>query len=184
MSFKNKEYQIIAALETRGYEIFGHQQNKERVLQLLERNLLTFPEYANIVIREQIMMPIWKYRCEPEDLRINIQRIDTERRHAHDSAITAVDWLNRLCNELEISPFAEINTKDRHAVAELVGNIVGEMYNIGIGKTFDEITQTDTEYSIQTQKKSMMEIIKECEKECASNKNTIVKEGNEEHEEI
>ena len=57
------------------------------------------------------MIPIWKQRLEPEELRYHVEKIDAERRNAHDLSIEAVKWLNRICVELNISKFSNIVVK-------------------------------------------------------------------------
>lgn len=136
MTFLEKQNAIIQKLHDTNYELFDG--DKDEALDTLETELTAFPEYANVVIREQIMVPIWRERCEPEEFRENVQNMDTRRRDAHDNAITSVNVLNRISSKLGLEPFADIDTNDRHAVAEMVGQYTNELYNNGIGGSFDD----------------------------------------------
>lgn len=143
MTFLEKQNAIIQKLHNTNYELFDG--DKDEALDTIETELTAFPEYANVVIREQIMMPIWRERCEPEEFRENVKNIDTRRRDAHDGAITAVNVLNRISAKLELEPFADIDTNDRHAVAEMVGKYTNELYNNGIGESFDDAVYNKTQ---------------------------------------
>lgn len=101
----------------------------------LTRAFTTFPDYANVVIRQQAMIPIWQARYDGQELRDRISEIDTTRRNMHEAAIASANMLNRMCAKNGLEPFFEGDTNDRHAVADFVGDYVNEVYNHGIGKT-------------------------------------------------
>lgn len=143
MNFLDKERRIIERLQQTKYEMFDG--DKEEAFDFVSEQLEKFPQYTNIVIREQIMMPIWRFRYDGEELRDKIQDIDQKRKIAHDSAIASVNILNRLSKNLGLEPFADIDTNDRHEVANFVGQYVNEVYNKGIGNTFDDATHEKTE---------------------------------------
>ena len=103
----------------------------------LTRAFSAFPDYANIVIREQTMMPIWNARYEGQEYRDLVSDIDRKRHNAHECAIDSANMLNRMCAKHGLEPFFAGDTKDRHAVADFVGDYVNELYNHGIGKTDD-----------------------------------------------
>lgn len=146
MGFLNKQNELLQKLHDTDYELFDG--DKEEALSFVEEKLTAFPDYANIVIREQIMLPIWQNRCEGQELRENIQNIDAQRRNAHDCAINSMNILNRLNDNLGLDPFFNVDTTDRHAVADAVGKYVCEVYNDGIGNTFDDaVYNKTTEYN-------------------------------------
>lgn len=145
LNVNSKIKTIIDELNATDYELFDG--SKDDAMDFLSRQLIAFPKYANIVIKEQIMTPIWRNRCEGQDLRDRIQDMDSKRRICHENAISATNILNRLSKNLNLPAFADIDTADRHAVAEFVGGFVNEMYNNGIGNTFDDATyQKSSEY--------------------------------------
>lgn len=156
-TFIEKERAILAKLKETDYEMFDG--DEEEALNSIESRLEAFPKYANIVIREQMMMPIWKNRYEGQEYRDKIESIDASRRFAHEHAITSVNVLNRLSKSLGLEPFADIDTSDRHAVAEVVGEFVNEVYNKGIGNGFDDATyQKDKEYETSKIKEEMRKL--------------------------
>lgn len=133
MPYIEKEKALLAAMKERGYQaVFDG--SRDDALDTVEEQMGKFTGYVNVVIREQVMGPIWRDRCEPEDLRERIMAIDRERRIAHNAAIDAVNILNRLSKAYGVAPFADIDTDDRHAVADMVGDYVAEVYSRGTGK--------------------------------------------------
>lgn len=138
MSFVKKEAELLQKMQENGYKQFGG--DKDKALEFVGSRLQAFPDYANIVIREQVMIPIWRARFEGQEFRDHVQDMDRQRRSAHDSAIMSVNIMNRMCQNHGLEPFADINTQDRHAVAEFVGQYVNELYNNGINGGMDAAT--------------------------------------------
>ena len=118
-------------------------------VEMVERSLLSFADYANIVIREQIMVPMWRLRLDPEDFRGKVQEIDNQRRNHHEAAIASVSYLNRLCSTIGVELFSDIDTSDRYAVADMVGDFIIELYRAGTdrhgmdGATFEVTMEYD-----------------------------------------
>lgn len=157
MSYLEKEQNIIKKLQETNYEMFDG--DKDEALDFVGSHLEKFPNYVNIVIREQIMTPIWKQRFDGEILRNHIQDIDQQRKIAHDSAISSINILNRLSKNLGLEPFADIDTTDRHTVANFVGQYVNELYNNGIGNTMDDAVLNKTmEYNHKEPSKRLQEL--------------------------
>lgn len=160
MKFIDKERNILIKLQQTNYEMFDG--NASDAFDFVAAQLEKFPAYTNIVIREQIMQPIWYARFEGENLRDHIQSMDERRKMAHDGAIKSIDILNRLSKNLGLEPFADVDTKDRHAVAELVGQYVSEVYNNGINKSFDDMTyQKEKEYDTKVIPKRLQKAVPE-----------------------
>lgn len=154
---------ILKKLKETNYDMFDG--DKEEAIEFVSDNLEAFPKYANVVIREQIMMPIWSARYEGQEFRDKVQDIDASRRYAHEGAITACNVLNRLSKNLGLETFADIDTSDRHAVAEFVGRAVNELYNDGIGNSdghaFDAATYNKMkEYETQKMHEEMAKLDK------------------------
>lgn len=145
LNINSKIKAIIDELNATDYELF--EGDKNEAMDFLSLQLMAFPKYANIVIKEQIMTPIWRNRYEGQDFRDRVQDIDSKRRICHENAISATNVLNRLSKNLNLPAFADVDVTDRHAVAEFVGGFVNEVYNNGIGNTFDDATyQKSSEY--------------------------------------
>lgn len=103
----------------------------------LTKAFTAFPDYANVVVRQQTMIPIWNARFDGQELRERVSEIDRQRHNAHEAAIASVNILNRMCQKNGLEPFFEGNIADRYEVADFVGDYVNEVYNHGIGKTDD-----------------------------------------------
>lgn len=131
MTSIEKLKEIIDTLEKTNYAEFDG--DREEALDLISDSMTSMPNYVNAVANEQIMMPIIAARYEGQDYRDQVMRLDSTRRMCHDTAIIGINMLNRLCENLDLEPFAEIDTSDRHAVAGFVGKTVNEIYNHGIG---------------------------------------------------
>lgn len=143
MSFLEHEAHLIKALRDADYQPFD---DKDEAFSFLLGRYNAFVNYANIVISEQYTMPITYARYEGEDLRQRVMQADRNRKNAHDIAIDSVNILNRMSKQLGIEPFADIDTTDRHAVADTVGNFVNELYCTGTktgmdGAAFGKTTQ-------------------------------------------
>lgn len=159
MTFLEKENQLIQKLKETNYDMFDG--DSDAALDFVGDKLEKFPNYANIVIRQQIMLPIWKVRYEGEEFRDKVKDIDVSRRYAHESAISSVTILNRFSKKLGLEPFADIDTTDRYAVADFIGQYIGEVYNQGIGKNIDDVTLgKTTEYDSKIPHVRLNEIYK------------------------
>lgn len=146
MNIIEKQTELLQKLHDTNYELFDG--DKDEALSFVSEQLETFPKYANIVIKEQIMIPIWQYSCDGAEFRENVQKIDGERRNAHDCAIDSMNILNRTNKILGLDPFFDVDTTDRHAVADTVGKYCCELYN-NDGETFDAATyDKKTEYNM------------------------------------
>lgn len=152
-----REQELLTKLHKTNYAMFDG--DKAEALDFVASQLEKFPNYANIVIQQQIMQPIWYNRFEGQELRDHIEGIDSNRRIAHESAIASVNILNRTCSKLGLDKFADIDTTDRHAVADFVGQYVNQLYNNGIGNNFDSATyQKSTQYDSKQVKRHISEI--------------------------
>lgn len=92
--YVEKEKELMDAMRQNGFELFDG--NSDDAYDTLERIFMAFVDYANCVIRMQVMVPIWRNRYEGEDLRDKIQEIDHTRRIYHEAAISSLVKLNRL----------------------------------------------------------------------------------------
>ena len=145
MTFTEKEQQMLNKLKETNYLMFGG--NKEHAFAFIAAQLQTFPDYTNTVIRQQIMQPIWYAKLDGQELRDAVSNMDRQRKSAHDAAIAGITILNRFSKNLDLEPFADIDTTDRHAVQEFVGTYVNEVYNQGIssGGQFDSAVLNKTQ---------------------------------------
>ena len=138
MNYIEKEKTMIAKLKESNYELFDG--DKTGALDFIGDKLDAFPKYANIVINQQITTPLIYNHYEGEELRDKIQDLDSKRHWAHERAIDSLNKLNRLSTNLGLEPFADVDTSDRYKVADFVGQYVSQVYDLGQGKTLDDVT--------------------------------------------
>ena len=129
MTYVEKEDAILAKLEETGYAMFDG--DKDDALGFIEGRFGNFVDYANAVIRQQYMQPILYAKYEGQDLRDRVEELDRRRKSCHDCAIDGINMLNRFSKALGLEPFSDVDTSDRHAVADFVGDYVGELYGTG-----------------------------------------------------
>lgn len=171
MSLIDKQNELLQKLHETNYEYFDG--NKEEALDFVGDALEAFPDYANVVIKEQVMMPIWQRTCEGDEFRDNVQNIDRRRHDAHENAISSMTMLNRTSTNLGLGPFFDIDTNDRYAVADTAGQYVCELYNDGKGKTFDDAVLNKTqEYDTKKISERLKSTVNELETaDCISESN-------------
>lgn len=156
MTYLEKEQRLIQRLNETNYDQFD---DKNDALTFLEQQLTAFSDYANIVIKEQIMIPIWKRNLDIQDYQAKTQDIETKRQTFHNDAISAVNILNRVSANLGLEPFSTVDTNDRHEVAKFIGEFISETYNIGINNPNKEVVyQQEQEYDDKVIKKRLREI--------------------------
>ena len=149
-SYIQKEKDMLARLKATNYALYDDEYTekspKEDALDDIEDSLRNFPEYANIVISQQQRLPIIyaRYADDPDTLRYQVTRLDTSRKIKHDACIASIGHLNAISDRLGLEPFMAVDTKDRYAVADAIGDYVNETYNHGIGKGLDGATYQKT----------------------------------------
>ena len=145
--FIEKERALLARLKETDYDVFD---DADEAFEYVEKRLMSFPRYVNIVTEEMIKTEIWNRRYEGQVLRDKKMDIDGKRRILHNSAIDSINQLNRLSESLGLGIFADVDTADRHAVAEYAGQIVNIVYNEGIGnepgKAFDNAVMKSKDF--------------------------------------
>jgi hypothetical protein len=126
------EKALIRKMQEDNFSMFDG--DRDEALDYMSTNLSRFTDYANVIIREQYLMPLWSATLSTEDCNNNRMNIDRERRLKHDCAIDSVNALNRLSEKYGLQPFADIDTTHREEVADFCGAFVNQVYNKGIGK--------------------------------------------------
>lgn len=168
--FIEKEKALLAKLKETNYEFFDN--DREEAFEFLETRLKALPKYVNTVVKESIMLPIWRDRYDGQELRDKIQDMDAKRKIVHDKAIASLTALNRLSQNLGLGLFADIDTNDRHAVAEYVGEAVNIVYNEGIGnqegQAFDNAVLKAAETRTEYDEKRMAEEMRKFDMNCAA----------------
>lgn len=100
----------------------------DTALAYLERSMSCFPAYVTSVFNMETLMPTLRFRLEPEDYREKVMELDRSRKRFHDSAIDAINGINRMCDKCGVEPFFAGDTSDRNAVAEFCGEVVEDVF--------------------------------------------------------
>lgn len=138
-TFLEKEQEILETLVNTDFAVFGG--DEKDALETISESLDSFSDYAKLLIHRQNILPILRVQLQDEDYEKAVQELDTRLRNAHDNAIVGMSIMNRISKNLNLEPFAPVNTENRHAVAECVGQYVSEVYNYGIGQSFDDAAE-------------------------------------------
>ena len=137
--YLDKVQNLMSAMEKNGFETFDG--DRKEACDTVESAIMSFPEYTNTVIRQQVVMKMLPFRdLTTEEFQQTVTQLDTQRRNVHNVAIGNMNLLNRLADLNGQEQIFQIDTKDRHAVADAVGTFVNEVYNDGIGNTLDSAT--------------------------------------------
>lgn len=124
MDIIKKENEILEKLKESGYSTFGG--DKEKALDYLEEQLMKVLMYDEEEIREQIGKRGSKDSSgEQESL---------SREMKYERRASGLEALNKICADLGLTPFADIDTGNMQAVEESVGQYRQDIYNRGIGK--------------------------------------------------
>lgn len=66
---------------------------------------------------------------DPEKYRQMVTELDKQRSDTHNSLISSITVLNRLCKTADMQPIFEGDTKNRVEVAEFALKVVNEFFN-------------------------------------------------------
>lgn len=107
----------------------------------------TFKEYVNVVVDYQMIVnTAYELNDMSEGQRL-IKNIDLKRHNAHEEAIAAMRLLKLIAADFGMSSFIPINLEkaSRYEIADLVGDIVLDIYKdaIGVRKEDKELTGMD-----------------------------------------
>lgn len=137
--YLDKVQNLMSAMEHNGFETFDG--DRKEACDTVESAIMSFPDYTNTVIRQQVVMKMLPFRdLTTEEFQQTVTQLDTQRRNVHNVAIGNMNLLNRLSELNGQDKIFQIDTSDRHAVADAVGTFVNEVYNDGIGNTLDSAT--------------------------------------------
>lgn len=131
-NYKSKIYSLVQAME--GDKI---------MLDAVEMQVNYFTGYVNSVIDYVIKGEIVRRSGASYDqVRAELEKLDVNRKIAHDGAISAVTTINRLCDMYGVEHLTDVDTSNRYAVADFVGNFVLEVYKGEInGKGMDQAVE-------------------------------------------
>lgn len=109
--------------------LFSALHGDEIMLNAMVQQLDYFTKYVNSVVDYVIKGEMLRESGASFDqLRAGLERLDVSRKLCHDGAISAVNMINRTCNMYDVEVLTDVDTTDRHAVADFVGNFILEIY--------------------------------------------------------
>lgn len=133
-SILERERNLITAMKNQHFQPF-FEGDVDDAYETLDHAFKSLIEYQNSVIHECVMQPIinFRYEGDPQAIQEARMKFDRTRRINHDAAIASVNMLNRICDKYGVEPIAPIDTKDRYAVADFIGEFCAELYETGQG---------------------------------------------------
>lgn len=125
-----RQNNLIRAMKQQNFQQFfdGDAQDAYETLTSAMESLVN---YQNSVISMETQMKFLRFVKEGQDFRDAVVRLDTNRRYKHDAAIANLNILNRISEAYGVEPFCPVDTSDRHAAAEFIGEWCNKMYNNG-----------------------------------------------------
>ena len=127
---------LVGYMEKAG---FDDAEDRNDMYDFVAGELATFPEYVNTVAHNQAKMPLVYALYDGQELRDRITEMDTRRHNVHETAISAINTLNRYGERLGMGKVFDVDTTDRQAVADFAGAYTSAMFDEGQHKTMDEI---------------------------------------------
>ena len=98
------------------------------VLEIIEDTIDVYGDYVAYVYKMESLRPILKIRLEAEEYKNIIEEMDEKRTRIHNAAIASTKTINRLCEFNELPLFFQGNIEDRVEVAELIKNVVTNVF--------------------------------------------------------
>ena len=110
-------------------KLFHEMHGEDFMLNATYMELNFFTNYVNAVIDYVIKGEIARESgLSFEQLRAELERLDVNRKKAHDAAISAVSSINKFCDSFGVEHLTDVDITDRNAVANFVGDFILEIY--------------------------------------------------------
>lgn len=98
-------------------------------LDLMEDLISSASDYVRRVNVLEIGLMVGKYNKDGDEYKEYIEKLDKLRSNAHNSVITNVKIINRLCRNNNLEPIYSGNEEDRIEVAEFAQQVVEELFS-------------------------------------------------------
>lgn len=98
-------------------------------LDLMEDLIASASDYERRVNVLEIGLMVGKYNKEGSEYREYIEKLDKLRSNAHNSVITNVKIINRLCRNNNLEPIYSGNEEDRIEVVGFAQQVVEELFS-------------------------------------------------------
>lgn len=103
--------------------------NDSECLDLMEDLISSASDYVRRVNVLEIGIMVGKYNKEGDEYREYIEKLDKLRSSAHNSLITNVKIINRLCRNNNLPPIYDGDEEERIQVAEFAKQVVEELFS-------------------------------------------------------
>ncbi len=98
-------------------------------LDMMEELIESASDYIRRVNVLEIGVMVGKYNKEGDEYREYIKKFDKQRSNAHNSLISNVKIINRLCRNNNLPLIYQGNEEDRIEVAEFAKKVVDELFS-------------------------------------------------------
>jgi hypothetical protein len=98
-------------------------------LDMMEELIGSASDYMRRVNVLEVGVMVGKYNKEGDEYREYIEKLDKQRSNAHNSLISNVKVINRLCRNHGLPLIYEGNEEERVAVAEFAQKVVDELFS-------------------------------------------------------
>lgn len=113
-------------------ELISIYKDDEKILGTIERSILSFEEYHNVIFKMELWMKVYAGSVSGDEYKDNVARLDKTRTTYHNSVLGNVNLLNRLAERNNLPPVYDgIVSRDRpyrrevaNAVLEYVESII------------------------------------------------------------
>lgn len=122
-----REINLIKAMKEQNFKIF-FEGNADDAYDTMTDAMGSFVEYQNHVINMGVTQPTIHARYKGQKIRDKLEDLDKTRKIKHDAAIANASMLNRICDNYGVERIVPIDTNDRYAVADFIGDFCTEVY--------------------------------------------------------
>ena len=98
-------------------------------LDMMEELIGSASDYMRRVNVLEVGVMVGKYNKEGDEYREYIEKLDKQRSNAHNSLISNVKVINRLCKNHNLPLIYEGNEEERVEVAEFAQKVVDELFS-------------------------------------------------------
>jgi len=103
-------------------------KDDDDTLEFIKERMDHICNYVDKVTMMEYTIPILNARFEGQDLRDKIENLDSQRRIAHEMAISAVKQLNRICVANSIDKLYTGDEDNRYEIADFCGLVVTTLF--------------------------------------------------------
>lgn len=126
MTYAEKQDAILKRLGETNYEVFDN--DKKEAMDFVSYGLTTIADYATVAAKTSIIISLSKERNNADTAKKAIE----DKNRAYKQAVANINMLNKICKDLGIELFMDINTKNETEILDAINDYITEMYKKGI----------------------------------------------------